>query len=71
MELPFIIGTPATIALSLIATFLPLSGPEAAPWIEVFTYQALCLFSSGDGKRPGVRGYFTGGRQSGSPSTML
>ena len=62
MEQPFIIGTPATITLSFTATFLPLSGPESAPLIEVFTYQALCLFSSRDGKYPGVRGYFTAGR---------
>src|SRR5580700_2545354 len=31
IELPFIIGTPATIALSLIATFFPLSGPHPPP----------------------------------------
>src|SRR5271155_5409022 len=71
IELPFIIGTPATMALSLIATFFPLSGPSAAPRIEVFTYHALCVFSSAEGNLPGVRGYFTSGKQSGIASTML
>jgi hypothetical protein len=55
-EQPFIIGTPATMPLSLTAMRLPYSGPEAAPLIAVFTYQALCVFSSGGGKEPGVRG---------------
>src|ERR671925_579089 len=56
IEQPFIIGTPATITLSLTATRLPCSGPEAAPLMAVFTYQALCVFSSGGGEAPGVRG---------------
>ena len=50
MELPFIMGTPATMMLSFMATFLPFKGPEAAPLMEVFTYQALRLSSSADGK---------------------
>src|SRR3954471_2418767 len=37
---PFIIGTPATSMLSLIAAVRPASGPSPAPWISVFTYQA-------------------------------
>src|SRR5215475_4355569 len=42
--------------LSLTAMRLPCSGPAAAPLMAVFTYQALCVFSSGGGKEPGVRG---------------
>src|SRR5262249_32480036 len=34
----------------------PCSGPVAAPVMLVFTYQGLWVFSSGDGKVPGVRG---------------
>ena len=53
----FIIGTPATQMLSLMATALPFSGPSAAPLIALLTYQAPCGFSSaGMGRRPGVRG---------------
>src|ERR1700687_1766708 len=37
---PFIIGTPATQILSLIAIFLPLSRPSLPAWIFVFQYQA-------------------------------
>src|SRR3954452_7743708 len=37
---PFNIGTPATAVLSLIATVRPASGPSAAPWMSVVTYQA-------------------------------
>src|SRR5277367_3411670 len=71
IELPFIIGTPATMMLSLIANRFPFSGPESAPLIDVFTYHALCVFSSAVGNLPGVRGYFTSGKQSGIPSTTL
>src|SRR3954451_15069626 len=37
---PFIIGTPATAVLSLIATVRPASGPSSAPRTSVRTYQA-------------------------------
>jgi hypothetical protein len=52
---PFIIGTPATQTLSLIAIFLPAKGPEGAPLIEHFHYQALSLFSAAAGRHPGSR----------------
>jgi hypothetical protein len=41
---PFITGMPATQALSLIASFLPASGPPAAPLIEHFQYHAFSRF---------------------------
>jgi len=53
---PFIIGTPATHTLSLMAIFLPESGPDGAPLIEHFQYQALYGLSSGRGRYPGWRG---------------
>ena len=37
----------------------------ALPLIEVLTYQAPCLFSSGVGRQPPSRGYFTAGFSSG------
>src|SRR5919106_3707498 len=37
---PFIIGTPATMMLSLIATVRPANGPSAVSWISVVTYHA-------------------------------
>src|SRR5882672_8154444 len=37
---PFIIGTPATVMLSLMATLSPASGPLGAPAMSVVTYQA-------------------------------
>jgi hypothetical protein len=66
VEEPFIIGTPASAMLSFSTTLRPLSGPLAAPRMSVLTYQALSLFSSADGRRPGVRGYTTSGRKSGN-----
>ncbi|WHZ12514.1 MAG: hypothetical protein OJF60_002955 [Burkholderiaceae bacterium] len=68
-ETPFIIGTPATQTLSLIASRLPASLPVAAPWIRVRMYQALYGLSAGSGRVPGVRGYFTGSGSSGRRST--
>src|SRR5580704_5553524 len=53
---PFIIGTPASMMLSLRTTVLPLSFPDGAPCTVDFTYQALCAFSSPVGRYPGVRG---------------
>ena len=47
---PFIMGTPATMTLSLMATRLPLSLPAGAPLIDVFRYQALRGFSSAFGR---------------------
>ena len=58
---PIIIGTPARQTLSLSATRRPASLPPGAPLIAVFTYQAPCGFSSGVGRVPPSRGYFTGG----------
>ena len=46
---PFIIGTPATSMLSLIATRRPASGPSGRSWISVRTYQAPSGFSPGSG----------------------
>src|SRR5262245_6247739 len=71
VDAPFIIGTPASITLSFKTTVLPLSGPDGAPSTRDFTYQALWGLSSGSGRTPGVRGYLTGGRLSGSWSTTL
>ena len=48
---PFIIGIPATVMLSLIATALPESGPSALEAISVVTYQAPSGFSPGSGNR--------------------
>ena len=54
---PLVIGTPATLTLSLMATVLPASGPCPAPGIEVRTYQAPSGLSSGsDHCRCGVSG---------------
>ena len=47
---PFIIGTPATSMLSLIATRRPASGPSGRSWISVCTYQAPSGFSAGPGR---------------------
>src|SRR5919107_1522165 len=65
-EEPFIIGTPATQTLSLMAICLPERGPFSAPLIEHLQYQALRGFSSGSGLWPPERGYLTG--SSGSAS---
>ena len=46
---PFIIGTPATSMLSLIATRRPASGPSGGPAISVRTYQAPSGFCAGSG----------------------
>ena len=46
---PFIIGTPATSMLSLIATRRPASGPSGRSAISVRTYQAPSGFSAGSG----------------------
>src|SRR3954449_2090036 len=55
---PFIIGTPATAVLSLIATVRPASGPWSAPWTSVLTYQAPSGLSASSGRVLGrsVRG---------------
>src|SRR5436309_893800 len=71
VEAPFIIGTPATMTLSLMATRLPFSLPLGAPLMDVLRYHAFCRFSSGPGRYPGVRGYFTTGTSSGIASTAL
>src|SRR5205823_1329359 len=57
---PFIIGTPATQMLSLIATRLPARLPRGAPTISVLKVQALYGFSAACGWPPGPRGYLTG-----------
>src|SRR4051812_39053945 len=59
---PFIIGTPATQTLSLIATVLPASLPPLAPLIVAFAYQAPYLLSSPVGRVAAPRGYLTSGR---------
>ena len=66
--MPFIIGIPATHTLSLMANVLPASLPDGAPLIEHLQAQALNWFSSGPGRCPVVRAYFTGGRGSASSS---
>src|SRR4029450_253408 len=56
---PFIIGTPATAVLSLIATVFPASRPSPEPVIDVVTYHALKGLSVGSGRlqaRSGVAG---------------
>src|SRR5438046_10537157 len=40
VEAPFIIGTPATMTLSLMATRLPFSLPLGAPLMDVLRYHA-------------------------------
>src|SRR3984885_13147427 len=45
---PFIIGSPATSMLSLIATRRPASGPSPAVLISLVTYQAPSSFSASD-----------------------
>ena len=62
-------GMPATHTLSLIATRLPASAPDGAPLIEHLQYHALKGFSSGAGRYPVVRGYWTGNFGSRSSST--
>src|SRR3954469_20054505 len=47
---PFIIGTPATTVLSLIAIRRPASGPSGRSWISVCTYQAPSGFSAESGR---------------------
>ncbi len=47
---PFIIGTPATMVLSLTATVRPASGPACASVISVVTYQAPSGFSASEGR---------------------
>src|SRR5207248_10008114 len=49
-EVPFIIGTPATHTLSLMAIRLPARIPLGAPLIEHLWYQAFKVFSSGCGR---------------------
>ena len=66
---PTIIGTPARQMLSFSATRRPASLPPGLPLIEVFTYQAPSLFSSGAGRHPPSRGYFTAGFSSGTASS--
>ena len=46
---PFIIGRPATMTLSLMATRLLASGPLVAPVISAVTYQPLSGLSAGSG----------------------
>ena len=48
---PFIIGSPATSMLSLIATRRPASGPSPAVVMSVVTYQAPSSFSAAPGHR--------------------
>src|SRR4051795_1980692 len=50
---PFVIGTPATAVLSLIATVRPASGPSSAPWTSVRTYQAPSGLSPSSGQVTG------------------
>src|SRR5688572_1980257 len=47
---PFIIGTPATIVLSLMATVRPASGPRPPSVISVRTYQAPSWLSTSSGR---------------------
>ena len=53
-------GTPATQTLSLMATVLPESSPPGGPLMSQRQYQAPSGLSSGWGRAPGARGYFTG-----------
>src|SRR2546423_9057541 len=55
---PFIIGTPATIVLSLTATVRPASGPPSASVMSVRTYHAPSGFSSSEGRRQARSGAF-------------
>jgi hypothetical protein len=66
---PIIIGTPARQTLSFSATRRPASLPPGLPLIAVLKYQAPSGFSSGVGRHPPSRGYFTGGFSSGKPSS--
>src|SRR3569833_275244 len=50
---PFVIGTPATEVLSLIATVRPARGPSVAPWISVCTYHAPSGLTTSDGQVTG------------------
>ena len=47
---PFIIGTPATMMLSLMATVRPANGPSVASWISVVTYHAPSGLSASVGR---------------------
>src|SRR3954454_6685946 len=50
---PFVIGTPATAVLSLMATVRPASGPSSAPRTSVRTYQAPSGLSVSSGQVTG------------------
>ena len=67
-EAPLASGTSATKITSLMATVRPESGPEAAPLIDVLTYQALSGLSSGFGKWCGRYEYFAVGSAFGPAS---
>ena len=47
---PFIIGTPATMMLSLMATVRPANGPSMDSWISVVTYHAPSGLSESGGR---------------------
>ena len=53
---PFIMGTPATAVLSLMATKRPASGPSERSVIDVVTYQAPSGLSAGAGRFQGRSG---------------
>src|SRR4029079_8220033 len=57
---PLVSGTPATAMLSFTPMRFPASGPSLAPSISQTRTKALTGSSSGDGGRPGVRGYRAG-----------
>ena len=50
---PFIIGTPATMTLSLIATVRPARGPSSVSRISVVTYHAPSGLSASAGRAHG------------------
>ncbi len=68
---PFIIGTPATMMLSLIATVRPDSGPSSVSWIAVVTYQAPSGLSASAGRDHGRSAGGAGAVRSYSSSTAV
>ena len=67
---PIVIGMPATHATSLTATRCPASAPLAAPAMLQRQYQPLHGLSSGLGRQPPSRGYFTGSSGSANSSSF-
>jgi len=67
---PIVIGMPAMHATSLTATRWPASTPLAAPAMLQRQYQPLNGLSSGLGRQPPSRGYFTGSSGSANSSSF-